>query len=414
MVNNEMVSQHADEAAFLWATRDRAIGEPHYALKDLTALDERVEAHLDGLRVAAEVGWGFCKTNLLNDGPGEMFALAVLAFGDRKLDRMRDALNAGCASPKSLPGLVSALAWLDYSTVGEWIGRLLHARLAQHRTVGIAACALHREDPGAALTRAVEDTDPVLRARALRAAGEIKRQDLRELVRAHLEDDDERCKFWAAWAITLLGARAGIPVLKRIIASNSLLGDQALQLVLRAVELPEGRQCVSSLARNPESVRLAILGTGVLGDPLSVPWLIKKMQSPEWARVAGEAFTTITGADLAYNDLNQDPPAPTSVDRGAGEDDIVPLGYETNLPWPSATLVAKWWETNQHSFAIGTRYLGGRPITVESAIELLERGKQRLRVAAAVELALRTPDEPLFETRARGAWQEKRLAAWTS
>jgi hypothetical protein len=53
MIIAEIVSQHAEEAAFLWLLRSNAICQPHYALKDLAKLDGRVEAHLDGLRVAA-------------------------------------------------------------------------------------------------------------------------------------------------------------------------------------------------------------------------------------------------------------------------------------------------------------------------------------------------------------------------
>jgi len=42
----DIVSQHAEEAAFLWLLRSNAIYQPHYALKDLAKLDDRVEAHL--------------------------------------------------------------------------------------------------------------------------------------------------------------------------------------------------------------------------------------------------------------------------------------------------------------------------------------------------------------------------------
>ena len=47
----DIVSQHVEEAAFLWLLRSNAIRQPHYALKDIAKLDDRVEAHLDGLRV---------------------------------------------------------------------------------------------------------------------------------------------------------------------------------------------------------------------------------------------------------------------------------------------------------------------------------------------------------------------------
>jgi len=52
-----IVSPHTEESAFLWLLRDSAIGEPHYSLQDLADLDNRVEAHLDGLRIAGDAGW---------------------------------------------------------------------------------------------------------------------------------------------------------------------------------------------------------------------------------------------------------------------------------------------------------------------------------------------------------------------
>src|SRR4051812_27330769 len=79
MINQEVVDQHAEEAAFLWTQRDRATEAPQYALKDLAKLDERVEAHVDGLRVAADAGWATALAQL-DQGRGEVFAASVLAF----------------------------------------------------------------------------------------------------------------------------------------------------------------------------------------------------------------------------------------------------------------------------------------------------------------------------------------------
>ncbi len=42
------------------------------------------------------------------------------------------------------------------------------------------------------------------------------------------------------------------------------------------------------------------------------------------------------------------------------------------------------------------------------------RGNQRQRAAAALELALREPTQPLFEVRAPGKLQVERLMAWNS
>ena len=59
----EIVTQHAEEAAFLWLLRDGAVRVPHYQLPDLAKLDGRVEAHLDGLRVNGDPGWEICTGN---------------------------------------------------------------------------------------------------------------------------------------------------------------------------------------------------------------------------------------------------------------------------------------------------------------------------------------------------------------
>jgi uncharacterized protein (TIGR02270 family) len=408
MVNRDVIAQHAEEAAFLWAQRRRAVGEPHYSLRDLAALDRRVEARLSALRAAGDAGWEFCKAGLIYGGPAEVFSVAVLAFGAGNRDRMREALGAGCASSKLHPGLVSALGWLDYAAVSEWLRRLVEAKGAVHRTVGIAGCAIHREDPGVALGSAVDDADPVLRARALRCVGEIKRRDLLEPVRNHLQDENGACRFWAAWTATLLGSPAGVPILMDFVEENGAYAERALRLALRAVELADSRRWVSSLAREPRLSRLIVISAGTIGDPVSVPWLITKMESPQLARLAGEAFTMITGVDLDYQDLSQVEP-PGTGGSNALADAVSPLDYESNLAWPCAPLVAKWWGKRQQSFSDGTRYLGGKPLTRQSAIEVLVGGKQRQRAAAALELALLNPEDMLFEVRSRGSRQQDRL-----
>jgi len=414
-VNEEVVSQHTEEAAFLWTLRTRAIGEPHYSLDDLATLDERVEAHLNGLRVAGDAGWRFCKASLAVRGPGEVFALAALAFeaGDR--ERMREALHEGCSWPEGRRGLVSALGWLEYPVVSRWITMLLAARTPVHREIGIAASAVHRRDPGAALGLAANDDDPSLRARALRAIGELKTHELDSVIRHHLRDADGVCRFWAAWSATLLGRREGIGILTNIVQTNQPFSAPALNASMRALGLESGRRFISDLARQPDLARLTVMGSGILGDPFSIPWLLQIMESPELARLAGEAFTLITGVDLARDDLEQDAP-PMSAKEGdeASIDEVLALDYESNLPWPSPRLIKRWWDAHQDAFVPGVRYLCGAPITAKSALAVMATGKQRQRIAAAMELALLDHRRPLFETRGRAAFQRREVAAWTS
>src|SRR5919109_24342 len=105
MIISEIVSQHAEEAAFLWLLRSNGVHAPHYALKDLAKLDGRVEAHLDGLRVAGEPGWELCKAALANEEPGEVFAAAVMAFESGIESRIQAVLDAVTGKPELLSGM---------------------------------------------------------------------------------------------------------------------------------------------------------------------------------------------------------------------------------------------------------------------------------------------------------------------
>ena len=77
---SSVVTQHSEEAAFLWVLRNATVDQPHYSLPDLAALDNRVEAHLDGLRVAGEPGWEICAGPLSVGETGHVFAAAILGL----------------------------------------------------------------------------------------------------------------------------------------------------------------------------------------------------------------------------------------------------------------------------------------------------------------------------------------------
>jgi uncharacterized protein (TIGR02270 family) len=135
------------------------------------------------------------------------------------------------------------------------------------------------------------------------------------------------------------------------------------------------------------------------------------MEIPVLARTAGEAFSMITGIDLAYADLEGE--CPEGFDAGPTEnpeDEDVAMDPDEDLPWPAAQLVADWWSKNQARFRNGTRYLAGKPIATDNLRQVLRTGFQRQRAAAAIELTLLHPGQPLFEVRAPGYWQQKLLA----
>jgi uncharacterized protein (TIGR02270 family) len=417
LVNREVVEIHAEEAAFLWLLRDDAVKAPHYSLQELADLDERVEAHLDGLRVASSVGWEICEQALGREEPGEVFAAGVLAFGSEDAERMRKVVAVAASAPELERGLIAALGWLPFDQVKRSIKGLFLAEDPKARRVGIAAAAVHRKNCGPVLAEALGDADARLRARAIRSAGELGRTDLLPTIVKAVGDADQECRFWAGWAAARLGDRSA-PVFTVLRQTAEALGphsERALDITLRCLPLPKAKGWFRHLIAKPETKRLAAKAGGIIGDPDLASDLIALMGEEALARVAGESLSSITGTDLAYDDLDEDQPEDFETGPSESpEDKDVAMDADDDLPWPKPSLVASWWHEQRGNFQTGKRYLRGKPISKEALIDSLVNGKQRQRAAAALELAVATPSEPLFEVRAPGKRQQGMLKAWTS
>lgn len=413
-VISHIVEQHAEEAAFLWILRSYAVHAPHYRLKDLAKLDHRVEAHLDGLRIAGPDGWELCEQALEIGEAGEVFAAGLLALESKDPKKLAKVIRVAETSPEACKGLISALGWIDPAKLSGTVKLWLDSNSSFHRLIGLSACAAHRADPGKILADIIaDDAAPVqLKIRALRTAGQLKRRDLIEPIREHLKSSEEAVQFWAAWSLALLGDRkSALETLKTAACIRSPLGQRAFDLLLRAMPLNDAHLWLKNLSRYPEWRRDLVVGAGIIGDPFYVPWLIKQMSIPELSRVAGEAFSNITGVDVAYEDLDDD--APQGFEAGPTEnpeDEDVTMDSDEDLPWPSSLKIAAWWEANNARFKQGVRYLSGMPISRMQCQRVLVEDYQRRRKSAALELALMQAEEPLFEVRAPG-WRQQ---SWLS
>ena len=407
-----IIDQHAEEAAFLWLLRHNAVYAPHYNLKDLAKLDNRVEAHIDGLRIAGDYGWEACCTNLEFKEPGEVFAAGLLALEGNNIDRINKVYQVAEETPETLTGLISAFGWVEPHLLRGKVSELLVSKNPLWRQAGIAACAIHRVDPGKYLDQAIEDNNTQLRGRALKAAGELGRIDLKQIVLDQVNDQAPAFDFWAAWSAVMLGGRGkALSALQSIIIEGSYFSIKAMQLAFRVLDLHAIKELMKVLVQNEDRVRESVMGAGMSGDPCYIPWLIKQMEVPKLAKIAGESFSFITGVDIAYEDLEGVLPEEfTAGPTENSEDEDVAMDADEDLLFPDPLLIDQWWKQRQQNFVLGQRYLLGKPINQIQCQLVLRTGKQRHRQAAALELALMQPATLLFETRAVGKRQQKWLS----
>lgn len=402
--------QHIEDVTVLHAQRTALIGE-HVTLSYLQRFDERLAAHLDGLNVIGEAAWPLCQEELEMGTAGAMFAAAIRAISDRRLDRIEQLCALAETVPETQPGLKSALGWVEPAMLRGLVVPLLNSSDALRRTLGIAASALHRLDPGLLSARRLEDPEPSVRARALRTAGEIGKVELVSALANTINDEDPVCQAWGAWSAVLLGNRqAALEFLKAAAFADGPMQPRAFQLAMQALPVPNAHALLQTIARDPAKRCMLIQGAGLIGDPAYVPWLIGQMADDALARVAGEAFNLIAGADLELLDLERNAPETAEGPNDDPEDDNVAMDEDDSLPWPDPKLVQAWWTHHCARFASGTRYLVGSPVTRHHCIDVLKNGYQRQRIAAAYHLCLLNPGTPLFEWRAP-AWRQQRELA---
>ena len=404
-----VVSQHAEESAILRNVRSVLVRAPHVKLLHLARLDERIAAHLDGLAVAGEAGRSRCTVALETPGVGEVFAAAVRAIEERDAPGLEKLFSVALAVPESRAGLISAFGWVSAQFLQGTIRGLLESPDAFRRMVGLATCSMHRVDPGPALTVAVGDPDAQLRARALRVAGEAGRLDLLAACVKALADEDIDCRFWAARSALLLGDRdAAVRVMHSVALAPGPWRARALECLLRVADTAQVQALLKAVAREASDARLLVRGAGTAGDIHHVGWLIRQMEDAKLTRLAGESFSTITGADLAWLDLDRKPPEDVAAGPNDNPDDEnVAMDEDGDLPWPDVARIGSWWTANQARFQSGVRYFMGEPVGAENCRRVLREGFQRQRRAAAAYLCLLSRGTPLFPV-AAPAWRQKR------
>jgi uncharacterized protein (TIGR02270 family) len=407
----DLVTRHVAEAAFLGDQRIRAKAAPNFALRHLRRLDERIAANLDGIQVGGPTGRRAAQAGV-DETAGSVFALAVtlLEMGTEDLETI--IATRGEFDGRHWCGALMAIGWVAWRTMLPRLRAWVQSPVGLWQRLSVAVCSSHRVDPATHLVRWLCSIDSDIRNEALKAAGELGRIDVLGTCMDAINDEDQKCRESASISAVLLGEhRRAVRALLEEPVRDGLHLHNAFRIALQTLPISDGHAVLREYGQDATSSRLLIEGSGVIGDAAYVAWLIQSMASDKTARVAGEAFALITGADLELNNLGRKPPE--NVESGPNDDPDDPnvdMDPDDGLPWPDVKKVEAWWHANEHRFQKGTRYFMGQAVTKEHCIHVLKTGYQRQRILAAQYLCLLEPGTPLFNT-AAPAWRQQRLLA---
>jgi uncharacterized protein (TIGR02270 family) len=402
-----IVLQHVEEATHLWQLRRSMVVAPHVTLGALRRHDERVAAHLDGVFVAGAAGRELAEGFRDPARPEREFAGAVSAIRERDWDGFMGMLeDAQGGRPDALAVLAGALSWVSAAELKGFVVTLLQGSSLPARRLGLAACASHGVDPQGAIDAALTDEDPGLRKQALDLVVRLGRIDRLDECRALAAGTDATWVAGARAAILLGDRYDALDRLHRHAASSADCPASLRELVLRTLPMPDARTLLQTW-RDTLGSHALIRAVGALGDPHYVPWLVEQMSDARLARVAGEAFVLVTGADLYSEPLRRAAPQSVGMEEKASDEETAERDADDDLPWPNVAAIREWWVAQASRFVAGRRYLVGAAIDETRTMEILVGGTQRQRGHAAEHRVLLRPGVTLFDISAP-AWRQQR------
>lgn len=396
MVVPFVIDRHAHGLSYQWIAREHAVRAPHFWPADIANLDLRIAGHLRGLRLSGKQGFLTCFEMLPEIGQELFFAAALVALDAGEPAWWHEVLDTLSDEPDDIRPVVSALAWLPYSTVKTQIADLLASSNVDRQQLGFTAEVLHRRDPGHYLLNALESEIDEYRARALKAIVELGRTDLREVLVGYFSES-EVCRYRSAWSGALFQHRPSVDGLRDLAESDSVFAGRAARTAARCMTPSEVDQWGRTLMRSNRS-RIAFEVAQAGGCPSLIDHCLLGLEDERLARKVGEVFTHVLGIDLAAEELDA-PPGKISVELS--EDDEMTLDVDEDLSWPNPEAVKAWWRRHKRDFPSDRRLLAGQPAESATLNALLTSAPQRVREAAAELRLMASPQDGLVDVRAR-------------
>jgi uncharacterized protein (TIGR02270 family) len=368
----DIYEEHLNEAAWLWGIWEESLDSAIYALGDVAVgPEERLLAHLDGLVLGGQrVARKLLIPALAGDDLGGIAAAAWVLLQAEDADH-QDLVVESLAAAE--PPLRAAIGRAFYLAPRADISRLIshfHAGAPHLRAMVIDIFGPREPD------WVREQIDPAMRsgqaplmAAGLRAIRNLRESTLRDWVTVASQSSDIEVRLEAMRTGLSFAVKTAWNECRVFAGGVGESSRMALGLLATSAD-PNDRTFVREKAKGEGPGLHALWALGFAGDADSADVLVKTMVDEKKSRVAGEAFSAITGlaivGDMAKPGQTQGP----DVEEVKDEDPPPTVKSEDSLPQPNVERVKKWWEKERRKFVPGTRYFGGQarsPATLRTA-----------------------------------------------
>jgi uncharacterized protein (TIGR02270 family) len=369
------------------------VAHDHTLSQIARGVERRLLAHVDGLVAAGPAILEEFVAAGAEDGAAFALALALLDSPEAKVDSveplLRDKNTSGPAT--------RALGLCHRPAIDESLARWLRA---DDRSLVCAALRTYsmREPPAdLSLRKFLQIDDPEIQEAALRcgrASPQMVRDDLEHLV----ESPSARVRDAALEVALAAQSRRAYNAAVRFVERGDASVRKSLEVLAISGEEADVDRIASRL-KDPANRAHALWALGVSGWPRAAEICLSQLEDKGFARLAGEAFSSITGLELkgmfALGEKERAEPPP--LDEDDLDADLVP-GAEDTLPLPEPANVAAWWRNEGSRLNPAVRYFRGEPQTPKALIDQLRAATMRRRPVLAFELWVRSRSEVWIDT----------------
>lgn len=285
----DIAEEHYEELQFLWTQRRNALHSSAYTMREMGMLEERIEAHTQGLLVLGDHLLEFVEPGLAADDELPAFAAAhvLLRLGTPDaITRVRDAFVA--ADGKRLDGLRQALSHGPAQPLIPELQRLFTSAPPPIAVAAGEALAFHRAlNAGAEqLLPLLRDEHPAVRRGAWRIVTYCALGVSAAVYDAGLRDDDPAVQQAALGAGAWNGYPGWVAYCQALAAKPSPDGVEPIAMLAAILPVQE-YQTVSRLASTPEFGPARYRIAAAFGHPIMVDFLLREMENPNAASAAG-------------------------------------------------------------------------------------------------------------------------------
>jgi uncharacterized protein (TIGR02270 family) len=166
-----VLAEHLEQLTMLWQQRQDAQRSPDYVREDAARLDERLEAHVDGLLLAGEQAVPLLEEALQGDEPAAVFAAAFVLLRQEQAamaDRVVDAFLQ--AEPGQMAGIRQALCYGPIQSIEQRLRGICESEQSSAAVAALEVLAYHQRAAGLfhRLAGFYGDEDPAVRQAAWR------------------------------------------------------------------------------------------------------------------------------------------------------------------------------------------------------------------------------------------------------